>query len=74
MDIDINTDSGIECTLSTFVDDSKLWGRVDTLRGEGCVDVSPAKDLVVLVDELNMSQQYALALRKQLSWATSKEP
>lgn len=42
--------------------------------GDECVDVSPAKDLVVLVDELNMSQQYALALRKQLSWATSKEP
>lgn len=28
-----DTDSGVECTLSMFADDAKLWGVVDTPKG-----------------------------------------
>ena len=28
-----NMDSGIECTLSKFADNTKPWGAVDTLEG-----------------------------------------
>ncbi|GAB0182818.1 triadin [Grus japonensis] len=32
-----NMDSGIECTLSKFVDDTKLCGGVDTLEGRDAI-------------------------------------
>ena len=30
-------DSGIECSLSKFVDDTKLCGTVDTLKGQDAI-------------------------------------
>jgi len=32
-----NMDSGIECTLSKFADDTKLCGAVNTLEGRGAI-------------------------------------
>ncbi|GAB0194270.1 triadin [Grus japonensis] len=32
-----NMDSGIECTLSEFADDTKLCGAVDTLEGKDAI-------------------------------------
>ncbi|GAB0205155.1 hypothetical protein GRJ2_002981100 [Grus japonensis] len=34
-------DSGIECTFSKFVDDTKLCGVVDMLEGKGCHPEGP---------------------------------
>ena len=34
-------DSGIECTLSSFADVTKLSGAVDMLRGMGCHPEEP---------------------------------
>lgn len=37
LDISINdTECGIECTLSKFVNNAKLSGAVDTIVGNGC--------------------------------------
>ncbi|GAB0207028.1 mitochondrial enolase superfamily member 1 [Grus japonensis] len=61
-------DSGIECTLSKFANDTKLCGAVDMLErlGDKWIESSPEeKDLGILVDEkLDMSHQCALAVKK----------
>ncbi|GAB0188092.1 mitochondrial enolase superfamily member 1 [Grus japonensis] len=36
-----NMDSGIECTLSKFANDTKLCGGVNTLEGKGCHPEGP---------------------------------
>ncbi|KAK4816605.1 hypothetical protein QYF61_018653 [Mycteria americana] len=65
-------DSGIEGTLSKFVDDTKMSGAVDRLKGRGAIqrdfdmlEDPVEKDLRILVDKkLDMSQQCALAAQK----------
>ena len=32
-----NIDSGVECTLSKFADDTKLWGAVNTPEGQDVI-------------------------------------
>ncbi|GAB0209836.1 hypothetical protein GRJ2_003449300 [Grus japonensis] len=72
-------DSGIECTLSEFADDTNLRGAVDMLEGrdaiqrdrdrlEKWIEGSPEeKDLGALIDEkLNMSWQYMLAAQDDM--------
>ena len=34
---------GTECTLSKFVDNSKLWGVVDNAGGQGCYSEGPGQ-------------------------------
>jgi len=38
-----DTDSGIECTLSKFADNTKLCNAVNTLRGKGCHPEGPGQ-------------------------------
>ena len=32
-----DTDSGIKCSLSNFADDTKLWGAVNTPKGQDAI-------------------------------------
>jgi len=32
-----DTDSGVDCTLNKFGDDTKLWGAVDTPEGQDAI-------------------------------------
>jgi len=36
-----DTDSGIECTLSKFANNTKMYGAVDMLEGTGCYPEGP---------------------------------
>ena len=38
-----NMDSGIECTLSKFADDTKVSGAADMLQGKGCHPEGPGQ-------------------------------
>ncbi|GAB0208722.1 mitochondrial enolase superfamily member 1 [Grus japonensis] len=68
-----NMDSGIECTLSKFADDTKLCGVVDTLEGrdaiqrdlerwarENCMKFNKAKCKVLHVGRHNPKHNYRL--------------
>jgi len=60
-----NINSGVECTLSKFADDTKLWGTVSTPEGWDAIRVNlmrfnKSKWKVLHLDQDNPHYQYKL--------------